>query len=85
MRTVAFNGTGHRSPAGADCSFYGAERCQYAGNRETCMNRITTRYTLCQSTLNGSVASRRQDCEDRGRESNKMCLDQLRDCRQICE
>jgi hypothetical protein len=87
MRTVAFNGTGSRiSPsAGADCSFYGVERCQYAGNRDSCMNRITTRYTQCQSVLNGSVASRRQDCEDRGRESDKMCLDQVRDCRSTCE
>jgi serine/threonine protein kinase len=87
MRAVAFNGTGSRisSAAGADCSFYGAERCQYAGNRDTCMNRITTRYTQCQSTLNGSVASRRQDCEDRGRDSDRMCLDQMRDCRTSCE
>jgi tRNA A-37 threonylcarbamoyl transferase component Bud32 len=86
MRAVAFNGTGNRiAPAGADCSFYGADRCQYSGNRDTCMNRVTTRYTQCQSTLNGSVASRRQDCDDRGRESDRMCLDQLRDCRSGCE
>ena len=41
---------------------------------------MTSRHNDCVQLV-GNIASRRQDCEDKARESDKMCLDELRDCR----
>lgn len=90
MRAVGFGGTGRitTSPSGsaaAECVFYGQARCQYAPNRDACLARTSARYSECVNTLNGSVATRRQDCDSNGREADQLCLAELRDCRSYCE
>lgn len=88
MRAVAFNGSGRlttTNPAAASCAFFGQARCDHAFNREACLARISGRYKDCVNVLGGSIASRRQDCEEKSRDSDRMCLDELRDCRASCE
>jgi hypothetical protein len=87
MRAVAFNGSGTLSttnPAAADCAFYGAARCDYAFNREECLARMSTRHAACVEVIGGSVATRRQDCEEKSHASDRLCLDELRECRASC-
>jgi serine/threonine protein kinase len=87
MRAVAFGGSGGRlsntTALSASCAFYGQNRCDRAFNRDACLARMSSRHTECTQLI-GNIASRRQDCEDRSRESDKMCLDELRDCRAGC-
>jgi len=86
MRAVAFGGSGHlqnTNNLNVGCAFYGQARCDRAYDRDACLARIALRYNEC-TQLNGNIASRRQDCEDKARESDKMCLDELRDCRAGC-
>lgn len=89
MRAVAFGGTSARitttNPAATSCAFFGQSRCDYSLNRDACLARMTTRYKTCVEVLGGSVAARRQDCDDNARESDQMCLDELRECRASCE
>jgi serine/threonine protein kinase len=90
MRAVGFGGSSGRitpstSSVAADCAFFGQGRCGNARNRDACVGRMTSRYAECVAALNGSVVSRRQDCEDKARESDRFCLDELRDCRASCE
>ncbi|WP_161965643.1 serine/threonine-protein kinase [Steroidobacter cummioxidans] len=89
MRAVAFGATPGRitttNPAATSCAFFGQARCDSAFNREACLARMTTRYQACVDVLGGTVASRRQDCDVTARESDQLCLDELRDCRQSCE
>jgi serine/threonine protein kinase len=91
MRAVGFGATGGftASPgtnsAAADCSFYGQSRCEYARDRNACLSRISTRYNACVTSLSGNVASRRQDCDNNAREADRMCLDEMRDCKSYCE
>ena len=90
MRAVGFGATGGftstpGSHANADCAFYGQARCSYAADRSDCLARNSTRYNACLSALGGSVASRRQDCDNNAREADRLCLDTLRDCRGYCE
>lgn len=91
MRAVGFGGTGRitTSPSGsgaaAECVFYGQARCRYAPNRDACLARTSARYSECVNTLNGSVATRRQDCDGNAREADQLCLAELRDCRSYCE
>jgi hypothetical protein len=87
MRAVAFGSSGRlttTTPAAASCAFYGQARCDHALNRDACLTRITGRYNDCVNVLSGNIASRRQDCEDNSREADKMCLEELRDCRSSC-
>jgi serine/threonine protein kinase len=86
MRAVAFGGSGHlqnTNNLNVNCAFYGQARCDRAYDRDACIARMALRYNDC-TQLNGNIASRRQDCEDKARESDKMCLDELRDCRAGC-
>jgi serine/threonine protein kinase len=86
MRAVAFGGSGrlqNTNNLNVSCAFYGQARCDRAYDHDACIARIATRYNDCVQ-LNGNIASRRQDCEDKARESDKMCLDELRDCRSGC-
>jgi serine/threonine protein kinase len=86
MRAVAFGGSGRLSNTTAvspSCAFYGQARCDRAFNRDACLARMSTRYSQCEQLV-GNIASRRQDCEDNARDSDKMCLDELRDCRAGC-
>jgi hypothetical protein len=86
MRAVAFGGSGRLSnttSVSPSCAFYGQARCERAFNRDACLARMSTRYDDCQQLI-GNIASRRQDCEDKSRDSEKMCLDELRDCRAGC-
>lgn len=46
---------------------------------------MTNRYKDCVNVLGGNIASRRQDCEDKARDSDRLCLDELRDCRASCQ
>ena len=88
MRAVAFNSSGRlttTNPAAAECAFYGQARCDYAFNREACLSRISTRHAACVELIGGSVATRRQDCEERSHESDQLCLDELRECRASCQ
>ena len=88
MRAVAFgSGTGRitSNPATASCAFFGQSRCEYSLDREACLARMSTRYKNCVDVLGGTVASRRQDCDDNARESDLMCRDTLRECRASCE
>ncbi|HEY0686266.1 MAG TPA: serine/threonine-protein kinase [Steroidobacter sp.] len=89
MRAVAFGGNSARitttNPAATSCAYYGQSRCDYAMNREACVARMTSRYKACVEVLGGSVASRRQDCDETARESDRLCLDELRECRASCE
>ena len=86
MRAVAFGGSGRLSNTTAvspSCAFYGQARCERAFNRDACLARMSSRYADCQQLV-GNIASRRQDCEDKARDSDKMCLDEMRDCRAGC-
>jgi serine/threonine protein kinase len=86
MRAVAFGGSGRLSnttSVSPSCAFYGQARCERAFNRDACLARMSSRYDDCQQLV-GNIASRRQDCEDKSRDSDKMCLDELRDCRAGC-
>jgi hypothetical protein len=89
MRAVAFGATPGRitttNPAATSCAYFGQSRCDASFNREACLARMTTRYKACIDVLGGTVAQRRQDCDDNARESDQLCLDELRDCRQSCE
>jgi serine/threonine protein kinase len=88
MRAVAFGSSGVRittNPATESCAFFGQSRCEYALNREACIARMSSRYKNCVDVLGGSVASRRQDCDENARESDLMCRDTLRECRASCE
>jgi hypothetical protein len=89
MRAVAFGAGGPRlstgNPAAVSCAFYGKDRCSFAPNRDACMSRMANRNRDCVALLGGSIASKRQDCEDKARGSDKLCLDELRDCRTFCE
>lgn len=86
MRAVAFGGSGrlqNTNNLSASCAFYGQARCDRAYNRDACMARMTSRHNECVQLV-GNIASRRQDCEDKARDSDKMCLDEMRDCRAGC-
>jgi serine/threonine protein kinase len=87
MRSVAFGGSGGRlsttTSYSANCAFYSTQRCDRASNRDACLSRMDTRHTECVQLVN-NIASGRAECEDRARESDKMCLDELRDCRAGC-
>jgi serine/threonine protein kinase len=86
MRAVAFGGSGHlqnTNNLNVSCAFYGQARCDSAYDHDACLARMALRHNEC-TQLNGNIASRRQDCEDKARESDKMCLDELRDCRAGC-
>ena len=87
MRAVAFNGTGRVSttPASASCAFYDEARCTSAYNHDACRARIADRYRVCVGVLGDSIASRRQDCEDNSHQADRMCMDELRDCRASCQ
>ena len=91
MRAVGFGAAGGftaspgTSTAAADCGFYGQARCEYAPDRNACLARTSARYNNCVNVLSGSTASRRQDCDNNAREADRMCLDELRDCRSYCE
>jgi serine/threonine protein kinase len=87
MRSVAFGGQGGRlsttTSYSANCAFYSTQRCDRAYNRDACISRMDTRHTECVQLVS-NFASGRQECEERARESDKMCLDELRDCRAGC-
>ena len=87
MRAVAFGASGNRlsttTSVPPSCAFYGQARCDRAFNRDRCLARMTSRHSECVQLV-GNIASRRQDCDDKSRESDKMCLDELRDCRAGC-
>jgi serine/threonine protein kinase len=86
MRAVAFGGSGRLSnttSTAPSCAFYGQARCDRAYNRDACLARMTSRHSECVQLV-GNIASRRQDCEEKARDSDKMCLDELRDCRAGC-
>ncbi|HEV8333722.1 MAG TPA: protein kinase [Steroidobacteraceae bacterium] len=86
MRAVAFGGSGrlqNTNNLNVSCAFYGQARCDRAYDRDACLARMTSRHNECVQLV-GNIASRRQDCEDKARESDKMCLDELRDCRAGC-
>jgi serine/threonine protein kinase len=89
MRAVAFGATPGRittnNPAATSCAYFGQSRCDNSFNREACLARMTMRYKACVDVLGGTVAQRRQDCDDNARQSDQLCLDDLRDCRQSCE
>jgi len=91
MRAVGFGGSGRISSmpsarnAAAECAYFGTTRCEFAGNRAACSSRAASRYSECVSMLNGSVASRRADCDNNARQADQTCLAQLRECRSYCE
>jgi serine/threonine protein kinase len=87
MRAVAFNGTGRMSttPYSASCAFYDESRCVGAYDRDACRTRLADRYRVCVGVLGDSIASRRQDCEDTSHEADRLCMDDLRDCRASCQ
>lgn len=89
MRAVAFGGNSARitttNPAAVSCAFFGQARCDYSLDREACLARMAARYKSWVELLGGSVASRRQDCDDNAREADQMCLDELRECRASCD
>ena len=89
MRAVAFNANGSRiSPSGNrlsnECAFFGRDRCQYARNSGACYDRMRLRYDACVN-ISGNVASRRQDCDDKARDADQLCLTELRECRDSCQ
>jgi len=90
MRAVGFNASGsHISPitsnkAAAECAFYGRQRCEYARDSGACLSRMRNRFDSCVS-ITGNVAARKQDCEEKATESDSMCLQELRDCRDSCQ
>lgn len=89
MRAVAFNANGSRiTPSGnrlsTQCAFFGRDRCQYARNSGACFDRMRTRYDACVS-ITGNIASRRQDCDEKSRDADQLCLTELRECRDSCQ
>jgi hypothetical protein len=89
MRAVAFGRNGQISastsnPAELSCGFFGRSRCEFAADREACYARMGDRYQNCMNVLGGSIASRREDCETNSRESDRMCLETLQECRRYC-
>ena len=89
MQAVASGGNSARidttNVAATSCAFFGQRRCDSALNRDACLARVNSRYNACVNAFTGSVISRGQDCDDKARESDHLCLDELRDCRQSCE
>lgn len=89
MRAVAFGSGAGRltttNPAATSCAFFDQSRCEYSLDHGACLSRMTARYKNCVDVIGGSVASRRQDCDNNARESDRMCLDTLRECRASCE
>jgi hypothetical protein len=90
MRAVAFGShagsiTPTRNSATQSCAFFGQSRCEYSLDRDACLARMSSRYKDCVDVLGGNVVSRRQDCDNNARESDRMCLDTLRECRASCE
>jgi serine/threonine protein kinase len=90
MRAVAFGSntgsiTPMRNSAAQSCAFFGQSRCEYSMDRDACLARMSNRYKDCVDVLGGNVVSRRQDCDNNARESDRMCLDTLRECRASCE
>jgi serine/threonine protein kinase len=87
MRAVAFGSSSGRlsttTSYSANCAFYSTQRCDRAYNRDACISRMDTRHTECVQLVQ-NIASGRQECEERARDSDKMCLDELRDCRAGC-
>lgn len=89
MRAVAFGSSGSITPtrnsATQSCAFFGQSRCEYSLDRDACLARMSSRYKDCVDVLGGNVVSRRQDCDNNARQSDRMCLDALRECRASCE
>jgi hypothetical protein len=89
MQAVASGGNPARidmtSVATTSCAFFGQPRCDSALNRDACLARVINRYNACVNVFTGSVISRGQDCDDKARESDHLCLDELQDCRRSCE
>jgi serine/threonine protein kinase len=89
MRAVAFgSNAGSITPmpnTTQSCAFFGQSRCEYSLDRESCLARMSSRYKDCVNVLGGNVVSRRQDCDNNARNSDRMCLDTLRECRASCE
>jgi len=91
MRAVGFGAAGGftsapgSNSAAADCSFYGQARCEYARDRNACLSRISARYNACVTSLSGNTAARRQDCDNNAREADRMCLEEMRECKSYCE
>jgi hypothetical protein len=71
--------------AATSCAFFGQPRCDSAPDRDACLARVSSRYNTCVNAFTGSVVSRGQDCDDRARASDHLCLDELLDCRKSCE
>lgn len=89
MQAVAARGNSSRidatNVAATSCAFFGPPRCDSALDRDACLARVSHRYDSCVNAFTGSVISRGQDCDDKARESDHLCLDELRDCRRACE
>ena len=71
--------------ASQNCAFFGQSRCEYSLDRDACLSRMSSRYKDCVNVLGGNVVTRRQDCDNNARDSDRMCLDTLRECRASCE
>lgn len=87
MRAVAFGSSGRLAttpPAAVSCAFFGQARCDFVLDRDTCLQRIAVRHQACVEVLRGSITSGRKDCEDTARASDRLCLDELKDCRDSC-
>jgi serine/threonine protein kinase len=90
MRAVGFNASGGRiapitsNRAAAECAFYGRQRCEYARDSGACFSRMRNRFDSCVA-ITGNVAARKQDCDEKATESDAMCLQELRDCRDSCQ
>lgn len=87
-RAVASGGKSARNAtadaAATSCAYFKQSRCDSASDRDACLARMTNKYKACVKAL-GSVASRRQDCDNRVRQSDQFCVDELQACRQSCQ
>jgi hypothetical protein len=66
----------------ADCGFYGADRCQYATDREACLRRMGERRNDC--VQGGGLIRQRQDCDRAARDADQRCLIQKQECTASC-
>jgi serine/threonine protein kinase len=87
MRAIAF-GANARLPgnnnAARTCGYFGSARCENAIHQDACLARMSDRYQSCVGVI-GNIAQGRQDCENTARESDKLCLTELRSCRDSCQ
>jgi hypothetical protein len=69
------------------CGFFGnpAMMCGSDAYTARCTARFQHRYGMCLDTMDNDVAAMRFDCMKAEREAQRMCREELQDCKASCE